>query len=188
MGTAARTGPPSPERSTRNTLQIDTYRYILADMNAFQLISLGRRLTRIGEEAARGARSHVPGGVVLIIDDVIRHPDSSIGEIAGRTGLPQSHVSATVAKLRDAQRFRVRADPRDGRRTLVRVEPDLARAVGASGGRGVESAIAEALDGSTAGEVGEVVKLLEQLAAMLSIPTGDDEPRAVAAAKEEAKW
>jgi len=165
-------------------LQIDLYRCIVRDMNAFQLITLGRRLTRIGEEAARGSRSRVPGGVVLIVDDVIRHPDSSIGEIAERTGLPQSHVSATVAKLRDAKRFRVRADPSDGRRTLVRVEPELARAVGTSGASGVERAIAEALKGSAAGDVEEVVELLERLAAIFSIAIGDDGPRAVAAAKE----
>jgi DNA-binding IclR family transcriptional regulator len=37
----------------------------------------------------------------MVLIDVSEHADSSIGEIAARTGFPQSHVSASVARLRE---------------------------------------------------------------------------------------
>ncbi len=37
-----------------------------------------------------------PTSVRMILVNVSEHPDSSIGEIASRTGFPQSHVSASA--------------------------------------------------------------------------------------------
>ena len=51
--------------------------------------------------------------------DVGYHPDSSISEITERTGLPQSLVSMSVAKLRDLGVVQTEPDPADRRRTLV---------------------------------------------------------------------
>ena len=53
--------------------------------------------------------------------DALAFPDSSVGEIAGRTGLPQSYVSGMVAKLCGSGTFETRPDPADRRRTLVKV-------------------------------------------------------------------
>ena len=71
-------------------------------MNALDLIMLGRQLARIGEEVLRGAQAQtMPTGPSLVLRDVFAHPDSSITDITGRTGLPQSYVSESVARLRD---------------------------------------------------------------------------------------
>lgn len=75
---------------------------------------------------------------MAVVDDVHRNPSSAIGDIAERTGLAQSLVSKTVAKMRERGLFTTHQDPRDGRRTLVSVAdgvsvedyaPDRARAV-----------------------------------------------------------
>ena len=47
--------------------------------------------------------------------DTFAFPDSSVGEIATRTGLPQSYVSTVVARLRDLNALETRADPDDRR-------------------------------------------------------------------------
>src|SRR4029077_6957323 len=99
-------------------------RCIVNDMNALDLIVLGRQLTKIGEEVLRGsgdpagqdAGGHgqrparasgrpgqapfLPPGPSLVLGDVFAHPGSSITAITARTGLPQSYVSESVARLR----------------------------------------------------------------------------------------
>ena len=71
-------------------------------MDAIDLIMLGRRLTRIGEETMRGSKEvPLPTGPTLVLQDVLTHPDSSISEVTARTALPQSYVSESVARLRD---------------------------------------------------------------------------------------
>src|SRR4029077_5693015 len=99
-------------------------RCIVNDMNALDLIVLGRQLTKIGEEVLRGSGD--PAGQdagghgerparatgrprqapsrltrrTLVVRDVFAHPGSSITDITARTGLPQSYVSESVARLR----------------------------------------------------------------------------------------
>src|SRR5580698_5806168 len=92
---------------------------------------LGRQLSRIGEEAMRGSKAqYMPAGPSLVLRDVFAHPESSIADVTTRTGLPQSYVSESVARLRDQGIVETSADPADGRRTLVRVAPALAEALG----------------------------------------------------------
>ena len=110
----------------------------------------------------------LPAGARLIVSDVFEHPDSSIGEITARTGFPQSHVSASVARLRDEGMLVVTADPRDRRRTLVRVAFEQRAEQFAAGT--VDDALAAALDTDDPGEVKEVVAMLESLAQRL-LPT-----------------
>jgi DNA-binding MarR family transcriptional regulator len=102
-----------------------------ADMDALDLITLGRQLTRIGERAMRevdpeddgpGALgAALPAGALIVMRDVLTHPGSSISDITARTGLPQSHVSESVNKLRVKGIAEINADPADRRRTLVRL-------------------------------------------------------------------
>src|SRR5580693_7809367 len=132
-------------------------RCIVSDMNALDLIVLGRQLTKIGEEVLRGsgdpagqdagehgerpvqasgrprqasgrpgqAPGHprqapfLPTGPSLVLRDVFAHPGSSITDITARTGLPQSYVSESVARLRSQGILETSADPADRRRTLV---------------------------------------------------------------------
>ena len=65
----------------------------------------------------------VAASTVAIVEDVTDHPQSPITEMARRTGLAQSLVSRTVDRLQALGVLTVGHDPADGRRTLVRVDP-----------------------------------------------------------------
>jgi DNA-binding MarR family transcriptional regulator len=145
-------------------------------MNGIELFQLGRLLMRIGQNASPNSGIvtfpedgrmilDLPASVRLIVSDAFENPDSSIGEITARTGLPQSHVSASVARLRDAGILVVSADPKDRRRTLVRVDFQQ-RAEQITSGT-VDDAVAAALATDDPGEVKEIVSMLEALAARL---------------------
>ena len=167
-------------------------RCIVSDMNALDLIVLGRQLTKIGEEVLRGsgdaagqdAGGHgerparasgrprqtpfLPTGPSLVLRDVFAHPGSSITDITARTGLPQSYVSESVARLRSQGILETSADPADGRRTLVRVSAEHPRTVAGKGSAPVDAALAAALgepDGGPA--VAEIVATLNALAERL---------------------
>ena len=173
-------------------------RCIVSDMDALDLIVLGRQLTKIGEEVLRGsagvarrgwggAGGHgqagdrpvrapgrprqvpfMPTGPSLVLRDVFAHPGSSITDITARTGLPQSYVSESVARLRSQGILETSADPADGRRTLVRVSAGHPRTVAVKGSAPVDGALAAALgepDGGPA--VAEIVATLSALAERL---------------------
>ena len=135
-------------------------------MNALDLIMLGRQLARIGEEVLRGTQVQaMPTGRSLVLRDVFAHPDSSITDITGRTGLPQSYVSESVARLRDQGIVQTSADPADGRRTLVRVTAQHPRTVVAKGSASVDAALAAALGGPA--DAAEIIGTLTALAERL---------------------
>lgn len=77
--------------------------------------------------------------------DTFAFPDSPVGEIATRTELPHSYVSAIVARLRDLGAFETRADPNDRRRTLVKVSDSVPPAVAGFGATPVDELLTEAL-------------------------------------------
>ncbi|MFC7649112.1 MarR family transcriptional regulator [Streptosporangium lutulentum] len=89
------------------------------NVNGVELFLLGRTLMKIGEEAmpTEGIGDHSTGvrTVLIVVSDLREHPDSSVGEIAKRTGLPQSAVSAAVARLREAGSVVTMTDPGDRR-------------------------------------------------------------------------
>jgi DNA-binding MarR family transcriptional regulator len=135
-------------------------------VNALDLIMLGRQLTKIGEEVMRGsASSSMPTGPSLVLRDVFAHPDSSITDVTARTGLPQSYVSESVARLRGQGIVETSADPADGRRTLVRITAQHPRTVAAKGSAPVDAALAAAL-GEEA-DAGQVIGMLSELAERL---------------------
>jgi len=110
----------------------------------------------------------LPAGPSLVLRDVFAHPGSSITDITARTGLPQSYVSESVARLRSQGILETSADPADGRRTLVRVSAGHPRTVAAKGSAPVDGALAAALgepDGGPA--VAEIVATLSALAERL---------------------
>ncbi len=108
----------------------------------------------------------VPLGEVMVLEDVLAHLESSIGEITERTGLAQSYVSATVGRLRSSGALHASADPSDGRRTLVHVNERLLGGVFAErGARNVEEAVAEALADPEAAR--QAMEMLEELARLL---------------------
>lgn len=133
-------------------------------MDALDLIVLGRRLARIGEQVLR--RSDGPAlttGPRLVLRDVLAHPDSSIQDIAARTSLPQSYVSESVAKLVGQGVLRTAVDAGDRRRTLARVREDHLRAVADRGAAPVDEAVTEALGPATPDASHEVLAALAML-------------------------
>jgi DNA-binding transcriptional ArsR family regulator len=110
----------------------------------------------------------MPVGPSLVLRDVFAHPGSSIGDITARTGLPQSYVSESVAKLRGQGILETSADPGDGRRTLVRVSAQHPRTVAAKGSASVDGALAAALGEQDGGPgVAEIIATLAALAERL---------------------
>jgi len=104
----------------------------------------------------------LPNGPSLVLRDVFANRDSSISQIAERTGLPQSYVSESVASLAKEGLVQTRVDSADKRRTLVRVTAEHRRTVARKGATPIDTALARAL-GDRADELDEVAALLERL-------------------------
>jgi len=138
-------------------------------MNSGQLYLLGRRLMEISRAAASDPDDpELSLGETVVLEDVLAHPDSSVGEITSRSGFAQSYVSTTVAKFRSSGLLETYTDPLDGRRTLVRVnERLLGGGFAERGARSVEGAVAEALDDPDLRVVERAVEMLEELARLL---------------------
>ena len=137
-------------------------------MTAGELIMLGRQLTRIGTEAMRvPGGSQAPAGQGMVAADVFSHPATSVGEIADRTGLRQSYVSESIARLRDQGVVETSADPADGRRTLVRLAPGHPGTVARAAAAGVSQALARALGNPDPGTLAQITATLTALARRL---------------------
>jgi len=118
----------------------------------------------------RGSRAPgMPTGPSLVLRDVFAHPDSSISDVTARTGLPQSYVSESVARLRDQGIVETSADPSDGRRTLVRVAPGHPRTVVAKGSASVDGVLADALGEPAGGDaIAQIIGTLSDIATRLT--------------------
>lgn len=138
-------------------------------MNALELYLLGRAVMKIGEDALpRTGSDPIPASVWSVLIDVFEHPNSSIGEIAARTGFPQSHVSGAVARLRAiAAALETTVDPGDRRRTLVRPSPALRGRTSHWVMPPFDDALAKALDARDPKEIAEIIAMLEALAQRL---------------------
>lgn len=136
-------------------------------MNGFELYLLGRRLMKVGEAAIPDVAGfhRLPPTVRSVVLDVMEHPDTSISEITERTGFPQSQVSWAVNRLREGGALAAEVDPGDRRRTLVRPAPRPDEQEGAAP---IDEALADAMGTPNLARVGEVVSMLEDLAASLS--------------------
>lgn len=143
----------------------------LGRMNGVELFLLGRTLMKIGEEALpTEGLGDQPGSVrtvLIVVSDVRAHPGSAIGEIAARTGLPQSAVSAAVTRLRRAGAVVTGPDPRDRRRLLLRPAPQVSGRMDEVRSASIDTALAKALD-TDPQHVAEVAALLHELARHLT--------------------
>lgn len=135
-------------------------------MNAAQLHKLSRRLRELAlEVSGEESEARVSVSELAIIEDVANHPNTSIGDIAKRTGLAQSLVSRTVATMRDAGVFTTDADPTDGRKLQVTIESKTrSRLFRERGTRSIEEKLAQALPDITPSDFKEAVAMLEKLA------------------------
>jgi DNA-binding MarR family transcriptional regulator len=112
-------------------------------MDGLRLYLLGRQLMKIADASfERSGTEAPPLGLMLLLEDIVTHPDSSIGEITARTGFPQSHVSTSVARFRERGIVEANADPSDGRRTLVHATPSYVRTASRRGTASADDAIA----------------------------------------------
>ncbi len=138
-------------------------------MEALELIQLGRRLVRIGEQVLRSAGDGPapPLGPSMVLQDVFAHPGGSVTDITGRTGLPQSYVSESIARLRDQGFVVTEVDSADRRRTLVRTNPDHLRSVARKGTASVDAALAQAFDESDPTRAEVLVNTLNEMARRL---------------------
>jgi DNA-binding MarR family transcriptional regulator len=137
-------------------------------MEAIELVDLGRRITRIGEEAMRGKRGPgMPAGRALVLRDVFANPGCSVNDIVARTGLPQGYVSECVAKLREDEMVETATDPSDRRRTLVSFGRKHGARVIKAGAVPVESALASALGERDPEALSQLIDALANLARRL---------------------
>jgi len=136
------------------------------DVDGGQLHRLGRRLIELSRQVTGepGDLALTPGEAA-VLEDVITHPDSSVSEIAQRTGFVQSHVSASVARLTQRGVLTTGSDPTDGRRTRVRATEQTLKAISRRAARRVDDTLADAVTGPAATQ--RVTALLDELAQLL---------------------
>jgi DNA-binding MarR family transcriptional regulator len=140
-------------------------------MEALELIQLGRRLVKLGEAGLRGnhGRGEFGVGASLVLRDVLAHAETSVTEIAGRTELPQSYVSESVAQLRHQGLLVTEADPVDRRRTLVSASRKHLKTVAEKGRTPVDDLVRDALGDVTPKQASKVLSSLEGLAKRLQL-------------------
>ncbi|WP_345575544.1 MarR family winged helix-turn-helix transcriptional regulator [Nonomuraea rosea] len=140
-------------------------------MNGVELFLLGRTLMKIGEEAmpSEGIGEHSTSvrTVLIVVSDLRGHPGTTVGEIAARTGLPQSAVSASISRLRAVDAVITETDPKDRRRTIIREAPEISERVTQVRDTPIDAALAAALGTEDPARVSETVAALEELASRL---------------------
>ncbi|QFZ71892.1 MarR family transcriptional regulator [Streptomyces fagopyri] len=114
--------------------------------------------------------------VLVVASDIAAHPDTAVGEIAGRTGLPQSQVSSAVARLKEAGSVETAADPSDRRRLLVRQAVEVSERVAQIRATGIDEALVAALGSDDPHRMGEVTEALDVLARHLLPSSAAPEP------------
>jgi DNA-binding MarR family transcriptional regulator len=134
-------------------------------VDGIRLNRLGRRLVDLSREVTTSsAASTLSATDAAVLEDLLAHPDSSINQVAARTGFAQSHVSVTIARLRDLQLLTTTVDPSDRRRIRARLAPRTRRAILRRAGHRADAVIASAVD-PAAGR--RAVQLLDELADLL---------------------
>ena len=135
-------------------------------MDGGQLHRLGKRLLELSRAVTtQPGDPELTPGELAVLEDVIRYPDSSIGDVQERSGFAQSHVSASVARLRDRELVETRTDATDRRRLRIRVSRRAARTITTRARRPVDSLLIEAT-GSPA-RARRAARLLDELAELL---------------------
>lgn len=117
-------------------------------MNGVELFLLGRTLMKLGEQAMPAPPGTSVGGthsVLVALSDLVQHPGTTVGEIAARTGLPQSQVSTAVARLKEAGSIVTAPDPADRRRLLIDRAPEVSDRVREVRASSVDDTLAAAL-------------------------------------------
>jgi DNA-binding MarR family transcriptional regulator len=134
---------------------------------------------KLGEDALPPSGFHqMPTSVRSVLVDIYSNPGSSVSEITARTGFPQSHVSAAVARLREKGGVITTTDPADRRRTLVSPNPDIQRTLPSRVSGSVDTVLAKAIGASDPDQIAAAVAALELLAKLLTpdVPAAPPSP------------
>jgi DNA-binding transcriptional ArsR family regulator len=141
----------------------------MIDMNGLELYLLGRKLMKLGEEALPPSGLDEMGASVRsVLTDIFGHAGSSVSEIVARTGFPQSHVSSSVARLRDLGVVVTAPDPADRRRTLVRPAEGMVQKAVRKGASSVDTTLAEAIGPDVQDRLPEVLAALDLLGELVT--------------------
>ncbi|GAA3431526.1 MarR family winged helix-turn-helix transcriptional regulator [Kutzneria kofuensis] len=134
-------------------------------MDGVRLHRLGKRLIDLARQVTTDAGdTALTPGEVAVLEDVLKHPGSVVTEIQARTGFAQSHVSASVSRLREQGLIVAAPDPEDRRRTRLTLADIAHRAIMRRAGRPADDTIAEVV-GTEKAE--RVLRLLEELSVLL---------------------
>ncbi|MFD7431478.1 MarR family winged helix-turn-helix transcriptional regulator [Streptomyces sp. NPDC059818] len=130
-------------------------------------------------EPPGGARRHAGSArlVLIVASDIAAHPDTAVGEIATRTGLPQSQVSSAIARLKEAGSVQTAPDPVDRRRVLVRQAAEVSERVAQIRATGIEEAVTSALGSDGPQRLREFSAALDVLARNLVPSSAGPESR-----------
>jgi DNA-binding MarR family transcriptional regulator len=141
----------------------------MSDVDAGDLHRLARALREVALDAtADPGEARVAAGDLAVAEDISHHQPTSVGEIAARTGLAQSLVSRTVAKMQSARVLITSTDPADRRRTLISIAPETrTRMFRSRARRPVEPALRSRYPDASKEDVARAVTLLEELADVL---------------------
>ncbi|GAA2096723.1 hypothetical protein GCM10009759_26220 [Kitasatospora saccharophila] len=135
-------------------------------MDGVRLLRLGKRLTELGRAMVTDhASAALTPGEIAVISDVYQHPGSSVQDIRVRTGFAQSHVSTSVARLRERGLLDAAPDPADGRRTLLSVSALARGYIRARVARPAEPLLAQAV--ADPAQARRAAELLDELATLL---------------------
>ncbi|UGT61985.1 MarR family transcriptional regulator [Nocardia asteroides] len=131
---------------------------------------------KLGEEALPDVGGGENSAVLVVLADILDNSDCTVGEIATRTGLPQSAVSTAVARLRESGSVVARADPRDRRRTLLRRAEHASDRVAEVRASTVDDVLGDALGTADPEEISAVLHALELLSRRLIRQSGHPPP------------
>jgi DNA-binding MarR family transcriptional regulator len=135
-------------------------------MDGGQLHRLGKRLIELSSQVTGEAGDlALTPAAAAVLEDVIKHPASSITEISQRTGFVQSHVSVSVSRLKARGLAETTPDPSDGRRTRVRVADGALHAITRRAARSIDDTIGHTI--ADPDQARRATELLEELAGLL---------------------
>lgn len=128
---------------------------------------LGRRLTDLAYRGMGGAELELTPSEFLVLRDLFMNGRSSITDTVNRTGLAQSKVSSSVAKLRDRGWVATTPDPDDRRKTLAAVTEQVKLQGDRRRSRSAQDALDSVLADAKPDERAQLAAALERLHQLL---------------------
>jgi DNA-binding MarR family transcriptional regulator len=147
-------------------------------MRAADLHRLARTLREIALRATENTgEDRVNAGELAVLEDVARHPSSTIRDITERTGLAQSLVSRITHAMADAGALTIQPDPSDKRKVRVELAESTRAIILQRADNTVDDAIAASAPALTTGERETLQHHLVEAAALLLRAESRSEPR-----------